>query len=121
MTDLQTIEAINRHLDQEPTDWAARLQLADLYEEAGRLDEARYQRWAVKWKRTPIVWEGRSSKQFPWHWWIKDVHDKNEPAIIGVIARYCDHYKGHLGREEAEESLMTQLAKRGWPDLPEVA
>lgn len=39
VTDLQTIEAINRHLDQEPTDWAARLQLADLYEEAGRKRE----------------------------------------------------------------------------------
>ena len=31
VTDLQTIEAIHRHLDECPTDWTARLELADWY------------------------------------------------------------------------------------------
>ena len=32
MTDTQTIETINAHLDEHPTDWVARLELADLLE-----------------------------------------------------------------------------------------
>ena len=47
MTHTETIEAIHAHLDAHPTDWQARRELADLLEDEGRLDEARYQRWAA--------------------------------------------------------------------------
>lgn len=48
MTDTQTTDAIGQHLKASPRDWQARLELADLFEETGEVDQAQYQRWLVE-------------------------------------------------------------------------
>ena len=119
MTDLQTIEAINRHLDQEPTDWTARLELADLYEEAGRDDEAQYQRWAAKHERTPIYYEKHKERSManPWHWfsWATTIYANSR---IGELACGIDskaYVHGRQTRQQAEADLMQVLIAQGWP------
>lgn len=107
MTDLQTIEAINRHLDQEPTDWQARLELADLLEGAGRDDEARYQRWAVRNKKAPQ----RLARDI-WLWWGDNKYQRE--ASVGRIAyRIPGWVGGHQSRQAAETDLMRQQIKEG--------
>jgi len=120
MTDTQTIEAINRHLDECPTDWTSRLELADLLEEIGEEERARYQRWAVKWERSPIVWRKRASWRKPWHWWGDNY--RNGEDCIGMLVNYLDGYSpGYNTRQQGEDELMQALILKGWPDLPEVA
>ena len=119
MTDLQTIEAIHRHLDECPTDWTARLQLADLYEEAGDELRARYQRWAVKWERAPMFWDCGLSAIHHWHWWAR--HEKGitkrESLTGGIAKRALQYHRGSKTRREAEDDLMMTLASEGWPDV----
>ncbi len=118
MTDTQTIEAINAHLDDNPTDWTARLELADLYEEAGRDDEARYQRWAVKYERAPSIWEGRHfPEQHPWHWWVEGGRRDGASDGIGQLARMKlnSFHRGYVTRQEAEADLMRVLIAQAWP------
>jgi len=91
MTSEMTIEAIAAHLDEQPTDWVARLQLADLLEDAGRMDEAKMQRQIVVWKDAPrrIIDDLGST----WCW------------VSGV----------HYGtRREAEDCMMQFFVGRDW-------
>jgi|SRR5574343_456816 len=126
MTDTQTIETINAHLDEHPTDWVARLELADLLEEIGEEDRARYQRWAVEWERAPQVWDWLRvyCGQVRWHWWIGSEKDstKHPEAVIGAAAGSLANYQsGADTRQRAEDELMLALIHKSWPDLPEVA
>lgn len=113
MTDTQTIEAINRHLDAEPTDWTARLELADLYEEAGRDDEAQYQRWAARYKKAPhrLARDGDvdTGKQF-WLWWGDNKYQQ-EASVGGIAYRLPGWAAGYQSRQAAETDLMRQEIK----------
>lgn len=117
MTDTQTIEAINAHLDECPTDWTARLQLADLYEGAGREDEARYQRWAVQWEKAPEIWPGRGHDQHPWHWWAIRSARGSQASRLGILVRrsIASFQLGSRTRQDAEADLMLALIAQGWP------
>ncbi len=48
-----TLFSLNAHLDDNPTDWDTHLVLADALEEEGRNEEAYFQRWLVKHRKTP--------------------------------------------------------------------
>ncbi len=118
MTDTQTIEAINRHLDAEPTDWTARLELADLLEDAGREDEAdesRYQRWAVRHQRAPM-----RIPNSPTLWqWVNTSHVKTEHQSV-ILRLYWKLNTwsadwGYSSRQEAEADLMRVLIAQAWP------
>lgn len=113
MTHTETIEAIHAHLDEHPTDWQARRELADLLEDEGRLDEARYQRWAVQWEKCPSSnqtgWRG-------WHWWATETPWRKNSAIGHCLAYQIQNYAmGGETREAAEADLMRVLVKNGWP------
>lgn len=99
MTDTQTTEAIQKHLDEQPTDWIARLQLADLLEDAGRMDEAKYQRWMVDRRQSPtLVAHG------VWIWTYYLTKRKN--------GGYC--YS--IDRQKTEQFVMGVLVDLDWPD-----
>lgn len=119
MTHTETIEAIHAHLDEHPTDWQARRELADLLEDAGRLDEARYQRWAVQWERAPDYDpDFRFDAKNHWYWWGRDYG--GVPSGIGAMVRLLEpvnyNQGGYHTRQIAERELMRVLIKRGWPD-----
>ena len=119
MIDTQTIEAIHAHLDECPTDWTARLELADLYEEAGRDDEAQYQRWAAKHERTPIYYEKHKERRGcmanPWHWfsWATKIYANIGELACGIDSEAYMH--GRQTRQQAEADLMQVLIAQGWP------
>ena len=117
MTDTQTIEAIHRHLDECPTDWTARLQLADLYEDAMLYDEARFQRWLVRYGKSPARDAWTDEMESRWFWW------RNAPrfrgASVGRIAsRLAGYGIGRRARHIAEAELMEALVDCNWPDPP---
>lgn len=120
-TIIKMIEVIHQHLDENTTDWVARLQLADLLDEAGKNIEARYQRWAVQHERAPSLWCNRPEKLLPWHWWTfkRDHHCK---ACLGVrLARaVLDYNAGFSTRKSAELALLYALQDEHWP-APEIA
>ena len=115
MIDTQTIEAIHAHIDECPTDWQARRELADLLEEAGREDEAQYQRWAAKHERSPI-----GIRDWPSLWqWLRTCHTPPEhPAVIlSLYERLNSWYAdwGYDSRRRAEADLLRVLVEQGWP------
>lgn len=102
---------IHAHLDEQPEDWVARLQLADLLDEAGQDKEAQYQRWAAKFKKRPQRMTRTAIK--PWHWFVGN---QFPCASVGILAyRMFDYYSGFVSRQAAEHALLRQLEHDHWP------
>ena len=114
MTATQTIETINAHLDKHPADWVSRLELADLYEEAGEGDASRMQRWLVKYKKAPQsrIWAIGSPRR--WHWWAFAIGAK-QSYLGGLSLHTDDSGQGYSTRSQAEEGLMRVLIAANWP------
>lgn len=113
MTSTQTIEAIHLHLDNTPTDWQARRELADLLEDEGRMDEARYQRWAAQWEKAPVLNPGVF---IGWHWWRSPDSSRGNSHIGWLVFKINKYVSGFDTRKEAERELMRVLIAYGWPD-----
>ncbi len=65
-------ERLHQHLDEHPEDWEARLVLADLEEERGRMDIATGLRWLVdNKKRADNEWGDPPCFTQGWHWWAR--------------------------------------------------
>lgn len=123
MTDTETIEAIHAYLDEQPYDWVARLQLADLLESEGQNNEARYQRWAAQYQKAPLV---RVHSSSVWDWYVKHKNYDRSPvatqASIGYLAstmRVHEYYYGFSSygfssRQDAENELLRQLVNCSW-------
>jgi len=112
MTDTQTTEAIQKHLDEQPTDWIARLQLADLLEDAGRMDEAKMQRWMVQWKHAPLPFV--TSERLDVTSFSDSTHGMVRALNHTVWHWYPKCYYGT--RKEAEDSMMQLLVATNWPN-----
>lgn len=110
MTDIQTIDAIHAHLDTNPTDWQARRELADLYEDAGQHDEARTQRWMVEHRVCPIISNERGAARWKWQHY-GHLGRVQLPRVGGSLAIYGLW----LYRESAESWLQCKLNEEPAP------
>lgn len=123
MDAIATIEAIEKYLDETPCGWTSRIELADLYEEAGQDDEARLQRWLAKYLRAPCCEKGL------WEWWIMEQDVIwTMPHMILQHRGICSALRGprpqgyrdssrmvYSTRKGAEWALMQALISLGWP------
>lgn len=136
-TATQTIAVINAHLDENPQDWQARLELADLCEDEGRDDEARYQRWAVRWERAPhreedvdflsVALNLRDGgnrdcpRRVTWYWHSgsyptpNSAHSFIQTSIAALLSEWSSEW-GYGTRLWAEADLLQALTSLGWPD-----
>ena len=125
MTSELTIEAIAAHLDEQPADWVARLQLADLMEEGGYLLDAKLQRWLAQYKKTPhkshhITPYMRTNPTIGWRWNWRYVYPNDVSWLGGAITFHLEYHDyGYDSRVEAERDLLMVLESMGWP-APEV-
>lgn len=93
---MNDVEAINAHLDQSPTDWDARLVLADAYEDAREGDKARFQKFLAQKQITPMRW---FDPQKGWgQWWffsmtMADPH-MTHCSLGEMWARFAKHHWG---------------------------
>lgn len=74
MTHTDLLAAIHASLDEEPADWQARRELADLLEDAGDLTGAACQRWMVAEGKHP--YRGPVGRE----WWWPGCHSNCEGA-----------------------------------------
>lgn len=81
-----TKEAMNARLDEEPRDWDARRELADLLEEAGQQDQAALQRWLVRHRKCPCPWRRTLARRFPNDWKYRE----------GEPEDWCWHTEGDI-------------------------
>lgn len=109
MDNIKTVETIHAHLDENPTDWQARAELADLYEEIGDMKHARLQRWLVTFRRAPL----KEISDGSWGW-----AQYAAPAAIGALATRTNYESGYATRNLAEEGLLSVLQSKRWPTLP---
>lgn len=117
MTDRDLINAIHNRLDEEPADWQARRELADLLEEVGDTAGAATQRWMVAEGRKPWRW----SCQDRWVWNRHPPEAATFPAGRSLLpAAVWDHLPGgdggpgvHRTRREAEAALLAALRAAG--------
>ena len=117
MTDLQTVQTIQAHLDAHPADWSARMELADLLEEAGDLEQAKLQRWLVqRWLAPEVIEDGDIAS---WMWYATP---PGWPGCLATLGARLFSLLPSMGREwgfstrqEAEGALLVALRVCGWP------
>ena len=119
MTDTMTAEAIHRHLDDEPTDWLARLELADLYEQAGDLACSRLQRWLARHQKAPFHLTDEAASW--WQWFAVGTCFDDRRAALGdrLYGRLLPWQRswGYGTRHAAEQALLVALQATDWPVL----
>lgn len=102
---------LQSHLDSDPGDGLARLLLADLLEEQGRDDEARFQRWLAEhklWPDNDLAFYGGTG----WQWWesVDGYEDKRHAMLpSGVLGLMPDEWWNYRTRVEAEAVLCKAL------------
>ena len=115
MTDRDLINAIHNRLDEEPADWQARRELADLLEEQGDLTGAACQRWMIAEQRRPWNAAGAGSV---WSWSVS-----HRPSCFGselpwpvwafLPGRQDMGSVCYRTRREAEGELAVALTRAG--------
>jgi uncharacterized protein (TIGR02996 family) len=105
---------LHEQLDKEPGDKASRQVLADLLEEQGREEAARFHRWAAAhglWPDNDLAFCGQTG----WHWWssVDQPHRKRSHAVVprDVQPHMPPGEWVFDSRREAEAVLMEALAK----------
>jgi uncharacterized protein (TIGR02996 family) len=110
-------DCLQAHLDAQPGDAVTRLVLADLFEEQGRDDEAKAQRWLAEMKLWPDN-DLAPAKQPGWHWWSSARGKRNwhrSHAVIPLDLRRhmpIDEWL-YETRLQAEGDLLKALREAG--------
>jgi uncharacterized protein (TIGR02996 family) len=114
---MNDLEALHAALDLDPKDAAARLAIADWYEEQSDNETAAAWRWlaeAGKWP-DPQPWKGETV----WCWWSKGKQHAVVPwAFAGRLGRPRWKYATRREAEEAAVAAYRQAVAAGWE--PEV-
>lgn len=118
---MREVQIIREHLESQPADWAARQMLADLYEDMGDADRARFQRWLVRWKRHADrdVWMSNSHPPHHLYWWTNGSYGGTaHPSHVGstlAFTRLPSYvHGGYNSHQEAEEDLLYSLQRHNW-------
>jgi hypothetical protein len=108
MTHTDLLAAVHRRLDEEPADWQARRELADLLEEAGDLAGAACQRWMAAARKHPCV----SHELWWWPWYGSDCEEVHR-LPLRVWAGLHSWGKIYATRCGAEDALAVALKLAG--------
>jgi uncharacterized protein (TIGR02996 family) len=105
---------LHAHLDQNPEDLTSRQILADLLDDEGQPDAARFQRWLVTrhlWPDSNLAMWGLKG----WHWWsnVEEPHRKRAHALVpGSVRPFMPAGEWiYPTRAEAEAALDEALAR----------